>query len=88
MVNINSRKVYNSGTYKVGSDYVDCYNNIYDVIGNVREWTTEYSTHPRGIYVNRGGYFDNNVFNAKERRPYNNEAIYPSFGFRTILYIK
>ena len=43
--NINSRKVYNSGTYKVGSDYVDCYNNIYDVIGNVREWTTEYSTH-------------------------------------------
>lgn len=86
--NINSRKVYNSGTYKVGSDYVDCYNNIYDVIGNVREWTTEYSTHSRGIYVNRGGYFDNNVFTVKERRPYNNEAIYPSFGFRTILYIK
>ena len=68
---------------KLVSDYVDCYNNIYDVIGNVREWTTEYSTHSRGIYVNRGGYFDNNVFTVKERRPYNNDN-YPSFGFNIV----
>lgn len=61
---------------------------IYDVIGNVREWTTEYSINSRGQYVNRGGYYDNGVFTASERRPYNDEAIYPSFGFRVILYIK
>ena len=86
--NINTKEIYNSGMYKVNSVYVDNYNNIYDVIGNVREWTTEYSTNSRGIYVNRGGYFDNNVFTAGSRRPYNDNAIYPSFGFRQVLYIK
>lgn len=86
--NINSKIICNSGTYKFNEKYVDVNNNIYDVIGNVREWTTEYSINPRGIYTNRGGYFENNVFTAAGRRPYNNEAIYPSFGFRTILYIK
>ena len=46
------------------------------------------SINSRGQYVNRGGYYDNGVFTASERRPYNDEAIYPSFGFRVILYIK
>mgnify|MGYP000232865928 CR=1 FL=1 len=39
----------------------DCYSNIYDILGNYHEWTTEYSSHTNEgrdySYVHRGGNY-------------------------------
>jgi len=60
--------------------------NIYDMAGNVHEWTMEkYSSYR----VYRGGSYDDSgdVYSAAARAS-GNLASYPSVGFRNALYIK
>ncbi len=51
-----------SGKTLTGGYVADCYSNIYDLLGNCLEWTTEYSSHTYGSdacpCVSRGGVYD------------------------------
>lgn len=65
---------------------------IYDLSGNVSEWTTEYSNNGYYTYtspcVPRGESYQSNYLNATTRL-YNGEDVKNDFiGFRTILYLK
>ena len=50
-----------SNKAQTGGTPVDCYSNIYDLLGNCIEWTTEYSSNTIGSIshpcVIRGGYY-------------------------------
>lgn len=66
--------------------------NIYDLSGNIREWSTEYSSNGYYSYLSscvvRGGYYNNSTFFAASRY-YNGENVKNEFiGYRMILYIK
>jgi len=70
----------------------DCVCNIYDLAGNVREWTTEYSSNGYYSYLSscvvRGGYFENQDFTAISRY-YNGEFVANAYiGYRMIVYMK
>ena len=73
----------------------DKYCNIWDMSGNVYEWTTEYSTDPADSYsgpcVRRGGYFSTDNRRGYDRPATrcstNNSGIY-STGLRPLLYAK
>ena len=55
--------------------------NIYDMAGNVREWTTETISNTSYPYVNRGGYFNSNNHYTAHR--YNNgSSKYNDIGYR------
>ena len=45
----------------------DKYGNIYDILGNVREWTTEFSSSSIGPCVVRGGYYNHSSIYAAGR---------------------
>ena len=75
-----------TGNAKSGTTYdVQC--NIYDMAGNVYEWTTEYSSVSGSPCVNRGGFYDNSNYCVRYRN--NNSTTYSngSLGFRPLLYI-
>ena len=64
-------------------------NNIYDMAGNVIEWTTENCTNNgTSSLVNRGGYYSiSGSSNPAARRGYNKETdSFSVFGFRPVLY--
>ena len=67
--------------YVTGSNN-DVYCNIYDMAGNVNEWTTEYSNYGYGTnYVHRGEDY------TKDRRCLTKDQFYNWLGFRPILYV-
>ena len=74
----------------------DKYCNIWDMSGNAREWTTEYSTYSPDIYfyccVNRGGSYKANsgsVYNYTSFRGSEDPTRSISlFGLRPLLYVK
>ena len=88
---INSNEYGNFGTgtarKNTGMYEKDKYNNIYDFLGNVIEWTTE-NSNTAAPWVYRGGYGSNAIFFASIRvrsyTSYTNTLI----GFRTTLYVK
>ena len=80
---INSGLRQNTGT----SEYWKA-NNIYDMAGNVSEWTQEkYSTEPGRTY--RGGYCDDDGVNgpAANRSTYNESIGTDLFGFRSSFFV-
>ena len=60
--NIGTKNKQNTGAYSA-----DNYSNIYDLLGNYFEWTTEYSSGSSGSCVGRGGYYSNSSGYAAER---------------------
>ena len=63
-------------------------NNIYDMGGNVLEWTTESYSHARGAYTHRGGYYYNYFANNPAgNRLYNLDYANDFVGFRCTLYL-
>ena len=100
--NINTGNLTKTGEYKVDGQTADKYSNIYDMIGNRREWTTEFSNingtittrAPSGVpgpYVKRGGDYFWNMGYAAYRN--SSQANIPGeesdiYSFRVQLYIK
>ena len=71
----------------------DSYCNIYDILGNCREWSTEYSSSTPSITggpcVARGGYYNDDIrYNAAYRSDINEEYSDADNTFRIVLYIK
>ena len=85
--NIGTGVLSNTGTYKVNGSVVDKYSNIYDLIGNIREWTTEYSAYSGAPCTAIGGVYA--YANKVSRRTCNGTAYAGSDqGFRIQLYLK
>ena len=63
-------------------------NNIYDIAGNIREWTTEECKHNNTDYcVSRGGYYYYSGANyPAANRKYSNDYESQNIGFRVVLY--
>ena len=76
-----------TGTNPLNSpNVVDEQCNIYDMTGNVREWTTESSTYSSKPCVTRGGIYYNPV--VTNNRSYQSTTDTSNdIGFRPILYI-
>ena len=73
---------------ETGSCVEWCVNNLYDLAGNIEEWTQE---HKASSYcITRGGSFDHlGIFSPVAHRNSHTPAEYCSkIGFRAILYIK
>ena len=89
--NYANAKMQNSGLMNTG-ETGDERCHIFDMAGNVREWTTEYSTFTNSIGENpcvyRGGIWDDAMLYVASRscdfRYYNNRHV----GFRPLLYLK
>ena len=81
--NINTGIKSLTGTYEA-----DKYSNIYDFLGNCREWTTECYTIYTTPCIIRGGWYSNGNYSTSPRngRPLDDSNIYSSF--RIQLYIK
>ena len=102
--------VYNYGTYNKESEYIEVETgvtteiaernaacNIYDMAGNMREWTTETGKHDStddnalSYAVRRGGGFCESGESAPVSWRNGNGSInecYPYHGFRVVLYIQ
>ena len=75
-----------------GVDTNDDYSKIHDLLGNCREWTTEYSSFTRSsnIYpcVSRGGNYDYSTNFAAYRNGLNTSLSNDYLSFRVQLYVK
>ena len=103
--------VYNNGSYTKGSEYTEVATgvtvegdptrnsacNIYDMAGNMWEWTTETGKHDSkatdatNYAVRRGGSFGNNGSDNPVSARHGNYSVGDydiSFGFRVVLYIQ
>jgi hypothetical protein len=87
--NMGTGSIYKTSEYTYEGNIVDKYNNIFDVMGNLCEWTTEYGIKSdTDKFVRRGGFCDNTSFSVRTRRTYGSYAKWASYGFRVVLYIK
>ena len=85
--NIDTGTPTKTGEYTVNGKVVDKYSNIYDFLGNRREWTTEYSSSSNIPCVNRGGCY--NSYGYAANRNSNGASFSPAYiGFRLQLYVK
>ena len=89
--NIGTNNRTNTGQYKVNGVESDKYSNIYDMLGNCFEWTTEYSNYTYGsstyFAVARGSdCYD--LFSVKERLANSTTRTSSVLSFRVQLYIK
>ena len=67
-------------------------NNIYDIVGNVREWSMEYGLNDSGSarYVQRGVSYNmaDGAELVRRTREGAEKTVQPFIGFRSALYIK
>ena len=75
----------------IGGTPVDCYSNIYDILGNCEEWTTEYSSFTVGSpaypCVFRGGYYSDSGRYTGERYNTTKDGSADFISFRLSLYV-
>ena len=78
-----SRKDY--GSVKTGNVEDDCYKNIYDLCGNLYEWTTEARSDSFRAY--RGGNWNSSVSSSYRNSDYPQNNYSATYGSRTTLYV-
>ena len=80
-----------NGKTLTGGTPEDCYSNIYDLLGNCQEWTTEYSSYTSGGFdrpgVNRGGNYNSLSNYAAVRSNVIATYAYTNLSFRISLYV-
>ena len=80
-----------SGKTLTGGYPADCYSNIYDLLGNCMEWTTEYSSDTNGSdaypCVDRGGCYCSSNSCAAGRNHDTSDSSYTVVSFRLSLYV-
>ena len=80
-----------SNKEQTGGYPADCYSNIYDLLGNCREWTTEYSSFTVGSpaypCVFRGGYYSDSGRYTGERYNTTKDGSADFISFRLSLYV-
>lgn len=81
-----------NGTLKNTGETGDKVCNIFDMSGNLHEWTTEYSTSiSAGLYafpcIYRGGYYVANAYATSTRGTYGATGCHLTIGFRILLYV-
>ena len=76
------------GMLTTGASNTFCKQNIYDIAGNVYEWTLEYCSTSSANCVFRGGYYEysGEVVPASQRDIGNSTYSTPVVGFRVTLY--
>ena len=76
---------------QTGGYPADCYSNVYDLLGNCSEWTTEYSsyTFSGDSYpcVHRGGFYNNRDNDVAYRYCLTTDYSSSLFSFRLSLYV-
>ena len=85
--NIGTKNETQTGQYKVNGVESDKYSNIYDLLGNCWEWTTEFCRYSGFPCVCRGGYSSFDSYYASRR---NRNTKYDSddcYSFRLQLYV-
>ena len=86
LANIGTNNKTQTGGYEA-----DYYSNIYDFLGNHREWTTENArgstTVDDGPYTARGGCYNNSSYYAASRYKYSIAANLTPYSFRVCLHI-
>ena len=89
--NIGTSNRTRTGAYTVDGEVSDKYSNIFDMIGNCQEWTTEYSnyTYDASSYpcIGRGGHFYNSDLYAAIRYSYSTSYSGYNDSIRLQLYI-
>lgn len=81
--NLGTNTIELTGVYEA-----DNYSNIHDILGNCKEWTTEYSSSSESPCVDRGGNFLHDDYYAAVRGSGNVLGSVPGYSFRLQLYIK
>ena len=84
----NSTKLENKGVLLTtgASSSQNMKMNIYDLAGNLYEWTLEKSTNPYGPCADRGGNYDTNGTNTASYRSYTSTILSSGAGLRSALY--
>ena len=89
--NIGTKNKTQTGQYKVNGVASDKYSNIYDLLGNCYEWTTEYSSNTgygnSMSCVNRGGGYSHSNYYAADRHSSLMLISYSVSSFRLQLYV-
>ncbi|OKZ65871.1 MAG: hypothetical protein BHW02_03445 [Clostridium sp. 28_12] len=83
------KKEYNTSILlSTGASETFSKQGIYDIAGNVSEWTLEYTSNSNGPCANRGGFYSNNGDNypAAYRDGSNTTGYYSIIGFRVSLF--
>ena len=62
--------------------------NIYDISGNVNEWSTETSTNSNSPCTDRGGAYNALSQSTAYRDTDITSGSYATLGFRSIMYVK
>ena len=87
-----NRWIFPTGTFVNDSNKNTAQKNIFDVAGNVWEWTTEIPQYSEANAVFRGGcaYDDGSVYVAACRNGYNSATAVADWhiGFRLVLYVQ
>ena len=76
-----------SSKKQTGEYEADNYSNIYDLLGNCMEWTTEYSSNLGNACVYRGGYYPYSDYYAAFRYDGGTSLSRDTHSFRLQLYI-
>lgn len=80
-----SSSLATTGTNNQTTKDVQC--NVFDMAGNVIEWTTETSSNSSEPCVYRGGHFRNSSLYTSNRYDNSTSSSDVAFGFRTLLYL-
>ena len=83
----NKLKYEPGGTTERETPKIDVQCNIYDMAGNVAEWTTETHHHTSNPSVKRGSHYANSYHGPEVRGLYTKNSSSNEIGFRPILYL-
>ncbi len=76
-----------TGAYTVDGEASDKYSNIFDILGNCKEWTTEYSSLLNYPCVSGGGDYNNSNYYAARRSSSSTSYGTTNVSFRIQLYV-